>query len=120
MKTALREADILRGCLEYLNLRHDLGFFWRAGQTTAFYRPELGRMTKQRGVGYIDGIADILGILKGGRFFACEVKRPGGKMRPDQALFLKEIESRGGVALVTRSVDELEKQVGEINGNINS
>lgn len=113
MKSPIREADVLRACLEYLSLRMDLGYFWR-NNTMGVYDPTKGIYRKPNGVGMINGVADILGILKGGRFFACEVKRPGGKLRPEQDLFLKEIESRGGVALVTRSVDELEKQVREI------
>jgi hypothetical protein len=53
------------------------------------------------------GVADILGILKDGRFLAIEVKSPTGKVPPHQQLFLDEISGRGGVAFVARSVEEV-------------
>ncbi len=55
------------------------------------------------------GASDILGILKGGRFLATEVKSKKGRVSPQQEQFLAEIEARGGVAFVARSVEEVEK-----------
>jgi hypothetical protein len=55
-----------------------------------------------------------LGILdsrfgRSGRFLAIEVKAPKGKVSPHQEAFLKEIEERGGLALVAHSVDEVQQ-----------
>ncbi len=46
------------------------------------------------------GCSDVLGQLRDGRFLACEVKAPTGKLRPEQAVFLERIRGAGGVAFV--------------------
>lgn len=110
MKSPIREADILRGCLEYLQLRRDLGLFWR-NNSMGVYDPTKGIYRRPNGVGMMNGVADILGILrKDGRLFACEVKKPGGKLRPEQAVFLKEVNECGGIGIMVKSVDELSKE----------
>lgn len=50
--------------------------------------------------------SDLIGIAKGGRFVAIEVKLPGGKPTAAQQRFLDLIESMGGVSGCARSVDE--------------
>jgi len=110
VKAKIREADILRGCLEYLQLRHDLGLFWR-NNTTGVFDPKFGGFRQFNAIGTIKGVADILGVLrKDGRLFACEVKKPGGKLRPEQAVFLKEVNECGGIGIMVKSVDELTKE----------
>jgi hypothetical protein len=67
------------------------------------------------------GCADILGILPMkalpvsdescptfGLFLAIEVKGPKGKLSPDQEWFLEEVRRQGGVAIVARSLRDLE------------
>jgi hypothetical protein len=55
------------------------------------------------------GSSDILGILPGGRFIAVECKSSGGRLSDNQRKFLKEIEKMGGVAIVAKSIDDIEK-----------
>ena len=55
------------------------------------------------------GVSDILGILNDGRFLAIEVKAAIGRVSPHQQQFLDEINSRGGLAFVARSVEEVEQ-----------
>ncbi len=38
---------------------------------------------------------DVLGMLKNGRLLACEVKAPGGRLRPEQAAFLELVRAAG-------------------------
>jgi len=64
------------------------------------------------------GVADILGILdarfgRQGVFLAIEVKSPKGRASPHQEAFLKEINDRGGLAIVARSVEDVEKALNE-------
>ncbi|RLK63174.1 VRR-NUC domain-containing protein [Atopobacter sp. AH10] len=59
------------------------------------------------------GIPDILACYKG-RFIAIEVKRPnGGVTSALQKLKLKQIEEAGGIAIVARSVEEIQSALGE-------
>lgn len=51
------------------------------------------------------GSADIVGIVSG-RFFALEVKIPGGVISEDQEVWLVEIRQLGGYAAVVTSVEE--------------
>lgn len=53
------------------------------------------------------GCPDVLGQLRGGAVLACEVKRPSGEIRPEQAAFLEKVREGGGVAFVARSVTDV-------------
>ena len=56
--------------------------------------------------GLVKGASDLIGILEPtGRWFALEVKRPGGKPTPEQELFLKLIRNHGGFGAVVDSVE---------------
>lgn len=58
------------------------------------------------------GMSDILGMLKGGRMIAVEVKRPGEKANPHQKEFLDLINAGGGLAFVATSVDDVLLKIG--------
>lgn len=58
------------------------------------------------------GCSDILGQLKDGRFLAVEVKAPKGRLRPEQALFLKQVLAAGGVAFVARNAADVLREIG--------
>lgn len=107
MKSDVREAEVLKACLEFLRWK---GIFcWRVNNIPVA-NPN-GGYRKFRG---LRGVADIQGVLSGGRAFHCEVKRPGGKLSPDQKVFLHRVDSLGGVALCVSSVNELEKDLKEL------
>lgn len=64
------------------------------------------------------GVSDIIGCIpKSGRFLAIEVKRPGGRLTPEQQQFIDTINQNGGLAFVAYSVDEVEEK---LNGQIGS
>jgi hypothetical protein len=52
------------------------------------------------------GSADIIGVVKGGKFLALECKTASGKPTPHQLEWLAAISALGGVAAIVRSVDE--------------
>ena len=54
------------------------------------------------------GYPDIIACMDG-RFYAFEVKRPGGRLSRLQDVTLKKIEAAGGVAVMVTSVDEVKK-----------
>lgn len=85
------ERDELRACLEYLQT-HPL-VAWAVRMNVGAMRDE------ERFVQFgFTGCSDILGMLKGGRFLAFEVKRKGKKPTDDQAAFLKKVAEGGGLA----------------------
>lgn len=58
------------------------------------------------------GAPDLIGQLTDGRILCCEVKRPSGRLRPDQEMFLQTVRNQGGVAFVARSIDDVEAHLG--------
>ena len=58
------------------------------------------------------GQPDIMAQTTDGRFVALEVKRPTGRVRPEQAEFLAKVSRHGGVAAVVRSVDDVDRALG--------
>jgi penicillin-binding protein-related factor A (putative recombinase) len=57
------------------------------------------------------GVADILGVLPGGRFLAVEVKSPKGRVSPHQQQFIDSINQAGGMAFVAHSIDEVQEHL---------
>lgn len=53
------------------------------------------------------GVSDILGCTPQGRFLAVECKDTGKKPSPEQVAFLDGIRSRGGLAIVAHSVEDV-------------
>lgn len=102
---APRESEIVSACLQLLKMRGVLA--WRANQVPV----PLKKGGFRRFAG-LKGVSDILGILSpGGQFLAVEVKRPGGRLRKEQAWFLNAVEKAGGIALCVHSVDELDQDL---------
>lgn len=66
--------------------------------------PKTGRWVRY-GVGGTGG-SDLLGIARDGRFFAVEVKTATGRIRPEQADFIRMIRSLGGFAGIARSPED--------------
>jgi hypothetical protein len=60
------------------------------------------------------GVSDIIGCLPGGGFLAIEVKRPGGKLSPEQQQFIDTINQAGGLAFVAHSVEEVQEKLKDV------
>jgi hypothetical protein len=55
------------------------------------------------------GISDILGFhKKTGQFIACEIKVGKDKLSPYQERFLDQVKRAGGLAIVIRTVEDIE------------
>ncbi len=52
------------------------------------------------------GVSDLL-VCYQGRFLAIEVKRPGGKVSPEQERFLERVRAAGGIGLVAYGIDDV-------------
>jgi len=59
------------------------------------------------------GAPDIIGIFKG-LFLGIEVKAKKGKLRPEQKEFLDNIKKYGGIAIVAKSVEDVEESLNKI------
>ena len=59
------------------------------------------------------GVPDILACYKG-RFIGIEVKNETGKTSPLQDYNIEAIKKAGGISLVARSVEDVEKEIDNI------
>jgi len=91
----IREATIQDGILEYLAWRQIPA--WPTHSTRN--HPET------------PGMADVLGILKGGRFLAVEVKGEGGVLSQEQREWLNRVHAAGGFVILARSVDDVQRAI---------
>jgi hypothetical protein len=94
-----QEGSVVKACLEYLTYYG--AFVWR--NNTGGLRDAKNRMVFFGK----PGSSDIIGVLPGGRFIACECKTAKGKLSEKQKEFLARVEEFGGLAIVARSVDDV-------------
>lgn len=115
-----REYIVQREILEYLHTPRlkEVCYVWR-NQSTGVFDPVSGTFRINKGLGRINGVSDILGIVGSavigadgslglGRLLAIEVKSTKGKATADQLAFLLHITNRGGLGFIARSVEDVE------------
>lgn len=102
--TTESEKFIERRILVWLNRQPDT-FAWKVN-TTGIFDPRSGQMRKSHSEFVINGVSDILGIMRG-RMIAFEVKNASGRPRPEQLVFIARIQKLGGVAAIVRSVEDV-------------
>jgi hypothetical protein len=88
-------------CLEYLKTRGVLA--WRQNNVGVW--DPVKQVFRRRSA--VKGVPDILGILPGGVFLACEVKVGKDRLSPEQQAFIDNANRQGGLALVARCLDDL-------------
>lgn len=100
MKPTTSEASIQKGVAAYLRLIGAVVIRVNGG----------GAKMGDRFVRFTDtvGCPDLLFCLAG-RFCACECKKKGGRLRPEQAAVIDAINRAGGVAFVATSIDDAER-----------
>lgn len=99
----MKESELQKSILEWLDVNKNIGYFWRTNPTGIGN----GFRVIQRGAGRIKGVSDIIGVLKNGKLCAIEVKIKGGTISPEQVAFMKNVNSRGGLAFIARSLDDV-------------
>ena len=107
MPDSLKSRPILEKTIKnaILNwLLHQPGVFAFVCPTTGIYDAKRGfwRTSSKR------GIPDLLCCYKG-KFIGIEVKTATGRLRPDQISFREALELAGGVFILARSVEDVEK-----------
>jgi hypothetical protein len=87
----------------------------KAGHTV--FRINVGKVKMQNGrwfeTGAPKGFSDLFGFRPDGRIFFIEVKNETGKLRPEQKKFIEQMQSRGALAGVARSVEDAMRIVNE-------
>lgn len=79
---------------------------WRQNNA-GVYDPGLKRF---RANSSTPGISDVIGFhRKTGRFIACEIKAGKDRLSDEQIEFLKNVNESGGIGIVVRTIDDLEK-----------
>lgn len=100
----LSESELVRDCISYLKikgyevLRVNSGLVVLDPQNSG--RKRIIRLAKA-------GTSDIIACAPDGTFVAIECKTGKNKPTFHQRQFLQNIEKRGGIALIVRSVDDL-------------
>jgi len=97
------EAAVLRACLDYLRIRGHFVFRVNVGA----FKTENGGYVRSTD---IPGVSDIIGVTKDGRGLAVECKREKGKQRPMQKAFEMNWTRCGGLYILARGIDDLEKE----------
>lgn len=91
----IRESTIQAEILQYLRWRRIPAWSTHSSRN----RPET------------PGMADILGVLPGGRFLAIECKAEAGKASELQLDFMASVNAVGGLAFVARSVEDVQRAI---------
>jgi len=99
----MTEKQLQQAILRAFGTRGDLRI-WRANVGVA----RIGRRVVRFGV---TGQADLTGILPDGRRLEIEVKAPDGRQSEDQKNYQRMIERFGGLYVLARSVEDVERAV---------
>lgn len=110
------ENQVQSACFKYLQLRG--AFVWR-NNTRTIMVPGKGGKPRPMFFGGCPGAPDIMGILPGGRFIGVECKKPlgpkgghGGSVQTlDQQAWQNECERTGGLYVLARGVEDVEKML---------
>lgn len=125
MNVVVTEKQIENQALTYLSNK---GFFVWKNQSVGVFNPKTGGFQKSRNNHHINGVSDILGITRDGRFIAIEVKRPYFSKKTksfkhrtqeelekmaseDQVSFINKIKARNGIGFYIDTLEVLEDQL---------
>lgn len=103
----MSETDLVQSILIRFGSRPDMRL-WRANVLVA--RDQSGRVVKSG----VKGQADISGILQGGRRIEIECKTATGRQTPEQIAWQRMIERFGGLYILARSVDDVERALSSV------
>jgi hypothetical protein len=105
------EAAVLSAILRALRLHPAVKHAWRQNTGAFVVGEEAGAKRYFRSGP--KGSPDIHGYLRDGRALFIEVKRPSGRITPEQQSFINDAAGAGCVALVARSVSEVWERLDE-------
>lgn len=97
----MTHSELVNACLLELSGRGVMCWKNQTGVARAMDNPQ--RIIKFG----LKGSADILGVMPGGRAIAVECKTGTGRQHGKQPQFQKAFETRGGLYVLARSIDDL-------------
>jgi hypothetical protein len=106
------ERSLLTACKQFITLRGGYVIRINSGGAVAVNRAGRRRFVRMNSE---PGCADLLCCYRG-HFLAVEVKRPGGRLTPAQASFLRAVEAAGGKALVIDDLRQLQEALDGLGG----
>lgn len=101
-KSVESESEIQTSICHYLSLKHY--FFWRQNTAPLFRDGRFFSMPKYS----LTGVPDII-LIKDGKFWGLEVKRPKGKQSPNQMEFEERCKKAGGEYHVVTGLEDIIK-----------
>lgn len=107
MKYNNPEQQIKNSILAWLKIN---GIFAWPIDSVGIYDQERKCYRRKHSIHHIKGVSDILGIYKR-RALAIEVKSEKGRLSDEQKEFLRRVDEEGGIAIVARSVEDVERQL---------
>lgn len=102
------EAIVLDAVLTYLALDRRVAWYARVNSGAGKLLRRNGQPSQFIRFAWV-GAADITGQLMDGRRLEIEVKRPSGRVSPEQAAFLAKVQAAGGVACVARGIEDVQE-----------
>lgn len=111
--SSLKEKAIENQILSWLKINKIFAF---KVERTGIYDAKIGCFRRKNSVHHIRGVSDILGIYKK-RMLAIEVKAAKGSLSRFQTMFLQDVNNNGGVAIVARSIEDVELALQKLGEN---
>lgn len=105
----MKEKQIENQILAWLRCKRI--FAWQ-NHSVGLYDAKKGIFRKSFNRYHINGVSDILGVMHDGRILCIEVKSEKGRLSGHQREFLQTIADNGGIAIVARSVQDVERVLG--------
>jgi VRR-NUC domain len=94
------------------DIKRLLNYLKQQGVVSFYHRTTTGLFLQRPGT-FIQcgfkGLPDFIGMFTTGRFFCIEAKSPKGKTRPEQQIFIDQINLDGGLAIIARCLDDIIK-----------
>lgn len=103
------EKEVLKACRDYLRLTGWLTIRLNSGAVRGEHKG------KRRFVRFNDtrGCSDLIAVKQVTVFI--EIKRPGGKLRPEQVAFLEDARRHGAAAICVSSLEELQRELEQLH-----
>lgn len=113
----MSESAVVAACIKWLYAHGCIAFRNNSGAFKTSYTRKDGTTSESLVRFGRKGWGDIVGCTKHGRYLEVEAKAEKGKQSPEQKQHQADVEARGGLYILARSVDDLEAKKQEILGS---